>query len=165
MADTPCACGCGSRVKSGNRYLHGHNARKPLDESRWSVEERGYGTPCWVWRGEVLNTGYGRIRRHDGGGTELAHRIVYERCSGPIPKGTTLHHHCRVKACVNPEHLQAMTHRDNCRLDPGGRPREISESHVKLMREFEDMGIARRHIAAMLGCSRASVTRYLGARM
>jgi hypothetical protein len=42
-----------------------------------------------------------------------AHRFAYQMLVGPIPEGLTLDHLCRNTGCCNPEHLEAVTHRDN----------------------------------------------------
>jgi hypothetical protein len=44
-----------------------------------------------------------------------AHRVVYETLAGPVPDGLELDHLCRQKACVNPQHLEPVTHRENMR--------------------------------------------------
>ena len=43
----------------------------------------------------------------------LAHRYSYEKFVGPIPEGLQLDHLCRVRNCVNPEHLEPVTCREN----------------------------------------------------
>ena len=65
---------------------------------------------CWLWLGGV-NEGYGRVRV--GRKQAMAHRVMYEREVGPIPKGLTLDHLCRVRSCVNPAHLEPVTTREN----------------------------------------------------
>jgi len=69
---------------------------------------------CWLWIGTVNSTGYGYFQT-GGRGTKKAraHRYAYEFLVGPIPKGLVLDHLCRVKICVNPEHLQPVTQREN----------------------------------------------------
>lgn len=62
---------------------------------------------CWLWTGPVTPKGYGRQ------GSRLAHRVVYERLVGPIPKGLTLDHLCRQPGCVRPSHLEPVTMRVN----------------------------------------------------
>jgi hypothetical protein len=59
---------------------------------------------CVLWKGRRSPNGYGRVG--DGG---YAHRAAYEAVHGAIPNGFHLHHTCGVKACVNPEHLEALT--------------------------------------------------------
>ena len=67
---------------------------------------------CWlVNRGTTNGRGYARII--DGGRRMLAHRLMYERYIGAIPEGLELDHLCSNTRCVNPEHLEPVTHRVN----------------------------------------------------
>lgn len=68
---------------------------------------------CWEWQGAKGPLGYGRWMPK-GGKMSLAHRVMYERHKGPIPAGLSLDHLCRNPSCVNPDHLEAVTHRENC---------------------------------------------------
>lgn len=67
---------------------------------------------CWPWQGFTDFNSYGRFSRYG-----LAHRFAYEFLVGPIPKGLEIDHLCRNKSCVNPDHLEAVTHRENIRRD------------------------------------------------
>jgi hypothetical protein len=67
-------------------------------------------TPCWLWLGAVLQTGYGA---HEGQWHLRVHRIAYRRAVGPIPSGEFVMHACDVKLCVNPEHLSVGTQKAN----------------------------------------------------
>jgi hypothetical protein len=73
---------------------------------------------CWIWTGHVEKNGYGRIGVN--GKMRWAHRIAYELFIGLIPKGKELDHLCRVPACVNPRHLEPVTHKENMRRSPLG---------------------------------------------
>ena len=66
---------------------------------------------CWLWTGAQTMEGYAKIR--NGSQFIRAHRAVYEVYRGPIPSGIQLDHVCRVRHCVNPEHLRPITHKQN----------------------------------------------------
>jgi hypothetical protein len=73
---------------------------------------------CWIFMGS-LSKEYGKIggdSKTDGGGRILwAHRVSYELHKGPIPIGLELDHLCRVRCCVNPNHLEPITDIENAK--------------------------------------------------
>ena len=77
-------------------------------DAKWIPEPN---TGCWLWVGTTSPNGYGRF--WSKGRLAYAHRHAYERWVGPIPDGLQLDHLCRVRCCVNPGHLEAVTCREN----------------------------------------------------
>ncbi|QCX77650.1 hypothetical protein C9F11_20075 [Streptomyces sp. YIM 121038] len=75
----------------------------------WSLRRDCPG-PCHLWDGSQNEKGYGTFW-HDR--TVKAHRYAYEQANGPIPNGLEVDHRCRRRACVAPDHLEAVTHRTN----------------------------------------------------
>ena len=73
-----------------------------------NVDDNG----CWRWQ-KSLRHGYAQIWAH--GRVDIGHRVSYSEFVGPIPAGLTIDHKCRVTDCVNPEHLEPVTHQENVR--------------------------------------------------
>lgn len=67
----------------------------------------------WEWQGKKNNLGYGRFKI--GRKSFGAHRIAYKLFVGEIPEGLEIDHLCRVRHCVNPNHLEPVTHAENMR--------------------------------------------------
>lgn len=76
---------------------------------------------CWIWTGTRDRHGYGRFFIH--GVKRGAHQFSYERTHGGVPNGLELDHLCQTPCCVNPSHLEAVTHAENMRrsLNCGGK--------------------------------------------
>lgn len=116
-----CMCGCGQRTRLATatrsqagiilgkpmRYIHGHTGRKP---PLYRVDEK---SGCWLWFGATTPRGYGQYQYNGKPG--YAHRYFYEKKKGCIQKGLELDHLCRTPRCVNPDHLEPVTHEENMR--------------------------------------------------
>lgn len=68
-------------------------------------------TGCWLWSGDSVKGGYGRIGNN--GRKWLAHRLSYIIFNGKIPNGLTVDHKCVQPNCINPQHLEAVTMKEN----------------------------------------------------
>jgi len=89
------------------------------------VDRRSDG--CWGWTGAKTQKGYGYLKVD--GKFFRAHRFSYLALVGPIPEGTELDHLCRVKECVNPEHLEAVSHRENVLRGVSPIARNVQKTH------------------------------------
>jgi len=84
---------------------------KRLPDRFWDKVEAVSETGCWRWTAGLRN-GYG----HYWAGvdrTRYAHRVSYEAFACEISKGLVLDHLCRNRKCVNPSHLEVVTHKVN----------------------------------------------------
>lgn len=131
VSTVECACGCGRIVDQRRWYkaffFKGHSRTVPYVVP-FQIEDHGYKTPCWIWKRYKNSAGYGRYQRHN------AHRVFYSVVIGSIPPGYQLDHLCRVPSCVNPNHLQPITNRENTLrgLAPSlNRERMRSMTHCK----------------------------------
>lgn len=68
---------------------------------------------CIIFTGSLSEDGYGWIR--DGERMRRAHQVAFEAAHGPIPDGLEIDHTCSVRNCVNPQHLEAVSHAENVR--------------------------------------------------
>lgn len=97
-------------MKHGDRRLLERVRR--YEETKTTVNEQG----CWIWQGATTKQGYGTVGIRAEGGRRTnttAHRLFFVAHVGNIPPGHTVHHRCSDRRCVNPDHLEAITAREN----------------------------------------------------
>jgi hypothetical protein len=107
-------CRCGSRKK--RQAARCSDCAKPAHVitrilERVHIDTRG----CWLYEGHLTlgSSGYGLIGVDRT--NKVTHRLMYEELVGPVPEGLELDHLCCVTRCVNPDHLEPVTHAENCR--------------------------------------------------
>lgn len=107
---------------AGNRWKL--TARERFEESYTPEPNTG----CWLWLKYVNEGGYGQS--YLNGRLVYAHRMAWEIYRGPIPVGMQIDHVCRVRSCVNPEHLRVVTQRTNLVENSTGlAARNIAKTH------------------------------------
>lgn len=87
-----------------------NSVSRPRDEFWVHVNKSGE-NGCWTWSGSLTPKGYGKF--WDGARMVRAHRYAYECLRGAIPAGLQIDHLCRVRNCVNPDHMEPVTVRVN----------------------------------------------------
>ncbi len=81
------------------------------------IEKIGFteATECWLWLGTKNDQGYGMFKH------QRTHRLAYEMWNGPLIKGLEIDHLCRTHDCINPDHLEQVTHQVNCQRGQQGQ--------------------------------------------
>ena len=87
---------------------------------------------CWHWTGSIAKDGYGQAVG------QQAHRAVYKQLVGEIPAKMTLDHLCRNKSCVNPEHLEIVTQRENILRGDTQAGKNARKTHCVNGHEFNE---------------------------
>lgn len=82
-------------------------------QGKWVSVDKKSG--CWLWTGHLCQDGYGKSINRDFIGESLAHRLSWLWHRGEIPEGCEIDHKCFVRNCVNPNHLECVTHLENIR--------------------------------------------------
>ncbi len=107
-----------------------------VDKNGPVYKDRG---PCWLWTANIDRYGYARFNRSD-----KAHRFAYERLIGPIPAGLEPDHLCATRRCVNPAHLELVTHAENVRRsDMHWNNGNAAKTHCKQGHPYDDANTYR----------------------
>lgn len=110
-------------------------------------------TGCWDWQKSKVKGGYGRV--YNKGKSVPAHKFYYEEKFGEIPENYEMHHKCGNPGCVNPDHLEAITHTENIRHRNFTK---LSMEKAKEIREMYSTGnYLQREIAVLYGVCRQTV--------
>lgn len=107
----------------------------PIERFLKYVQVEGEG--CWLWTGGHS----GRYGLFYGGADEVhvyAHRWSYTTFVGPIPEGLVINHLCEVRMCVRPDHLEAVTVRENARYGNNTSAKKARQTHCVNGHEFTE---------------------------
>lgn len=114
---------------------------------------------CVIFSGSKNEQGYGRLTMNGRG--MGAHRYAYEQARGPIPPGLVIDHLCRNPACVNPDHLEAVTQRENLLRGETHNARNVKKTHCPQGHPYDEANT--RHYAGgryCRACARAASRKY-----
>ncbi len=99
-------------------------------------------TGCWLWIGLKTVDNYPifswRFTGHTKNASVPTHRVSYMHWNGDVPEGMTVHHKCENTLCVNPEHLEVLSVRDNILRSPTHlASREAAQTVCKYGHKFD----------------------------
>jgi len=98
---------------------------------------------CWEWVAARNNGGYGKFTISRTGWM-LAHRWSYLHYVGPVPDGLQLDHLCRNRACVRPDHLEAVTAQVNLLRGKTVAASNAAKTHCPRGHELAGANLYRR---------------------
>lgn len=94
---------------------------------------------CWLWTGPKTPDGYGITTAK---GVRNAHRLSWVLHRGPIPPGMQIDHLCRVRHCVNPDHMELVTLQENVRRGNAPTAIHARQTHCKYGHPFDEANTA-----------------------
>lgn len=142
------------------------------NEYKASFQKHIYHEPnsgCWLWSGADNGNGYGKFRG------KYAHRIAYEIANGPIQNNLHIDHLCRVPCCVNPDHMEPVSNKENARrglaghhMKNGRAPRQenhrmavMTSDLVASLRSDCNAGMSQYAAAKKYGISQPTVSQIM----
>ena len=141
----------------GDRGISTLTGARPQDHSTvfvadarfWAKVDRAAGPiGCWPWLGAKTQQGYGVVsrgpRRHQR--TTTAIRIIFVATYGPIPPKYVIDHfECDNPPCCNPQHLRAVTQRENILRGRSPSALHAAATHCKRGHIFDLLNTGRTH--------------------
>ena len=112
----------------------------PLVERFWAKVNKT--DTCWLWTATRNRAGYGKF--FVDGKNRQSHRYAYELLTGPIPVGLQLDHLCRVRHCVNPDHLEPVTCRENLLRGDTFQARNAAKTECPQGHPYDEVNTYRR---------------------
>lgn len=120
--------------------LASNSKSRTLEERFWAKVDKDGPFGCWLWRGATQPAGYGIFRVDHR--NVYAHRVSYELLKESLLPGLQVDHLCRVRNCVNPEHLEAVTMQENIRRGISPAALNARKTHCKRGHELLGANLA-----------------------
>ena len=119
------------------------------------------GSRCWMWKSPSVRNGYGLF--YNGEKLDCAHRFSYQHFVGEIPEDKEIDHLCRNRLCVNPRHLEAVSHRENCLRGTSPAAKNAKKTHCHNGHKFDEANTHRHPLGRKCrACDREKYRRSVG---
>jgi hypothetical protein len=136
------------KLKNGSlKPLKTLNSRPP-EERFWDFVTKT--STCWLWHGRTDRDGYGAFCANYR--DYRAHRYSYMQLIGDIPEGLVIDHLCRVRNCVNPEHMEPVTGTENTMRGEGAGAQNSQKTHCKYGHEYTEENTYRYNNGKWRNC-------------
>lgn len=114
-------------------------------------------TDCLVWTGKLDKDGYGRNKGI------MAHRVAYQEAGHELISGLEIDHLCRNRACINPDHLEQVTHKENTLRGNTITAANKAKTHCPLGHEYTEENtyiVKPKKLRQCRRCNLISVKKY-----
>lgn len=117
---------------------------------------------CWLWNGHKDSAGYGRFCYITLTNKRIpAHRFAYENINGKIKDGLVIDHLCRNPPCVNPDHLEPVTHKENILRGIGITAIESKKTHCPSEHPYDEKNTYKyKTFRGCRECRRNAIKKY-----
>ena len=147
------------KAKLPKHTLANQSMRYEINEHKGCVGKSGTHTHCHEFTGSKNASGYGQT--NVDGKNQPAHRVAYQHWIGDIPHKYDVSHICHNRKCINPDHLEAVTHADNVRqsiIDNNGRKKPVKLSAEQKKEIYDNRTTSHTELARKYNISLMTIT-------
>lgn len=120
---------------------------EPLPMEKFINAIRVLPNSCWQWQNSLATFGYGKF--WIGNTQFMAHRFAWWVFRGAIPKGLQIDHLCRNRGCVNPDHMEPVTIKENVLRGVGTSAINKRKTHCKNGHAYDRISPSNRRYCSI----------------